>query len=275
MAGLHIELTFYETYYFANIVNNLLEDPVPYVRGLHDFYGDGRYQAFVAPFRKYSALHEFIEFIIDSVFDEDATPPPKSALCIALRRFGVAHTPYSDWLKGQVEAREAVGDDIDDDSGDDGEEYYEHLRNEGSHAKLLRRATREVFFVLFQNRRVLLRFNELMAGEVHDNAESEDPEFQRYFAKPGRLKRTQIPQWAQKAVFFRDRGRCVLCLRDLSGLLNVSSQENYDHIVPLMRGGLNDVSNLQLLCQDCNQRKRDSEATTSDTYEAWYPDGDA
>ncbi|WP_199318875.1 HNH endonuclease signature motif containing protein [Leptolyngbya sp. FACHB-541] len=63
---------------------------------------------------------------------------------------------------------------------------------------------------------------------------------------------------------------CAICGTDLSGLVSLSPIENFDHMVPLARGGLNDVTNLQLLCQPCNLRKRDGTATTSRTYEAWY-----
>ncbi|MBD2001525.1 HNH endonuclease [Leptolyngbya sp. FACHB-541] len=83
-------------------------------------------------------------------------------------------------------------------------------------------------------------------------------------------KRVTPPKWARKAVFFRDRGMCAICGTDLSGLVSLSPIENFDHMVPLARGGLNDVTNLQLLCQPCNLRKRDGTATTSRTYEAWY-----
>jgi 5-methylcytosine-specific restriction endonuclease McrA len=79
------------------------------------------------------------------------------------------------------------------------------------------------------------------------------------------------PSWAQRAVFFRDRGRCVLCDKDLSGLTNLANSENYDHIVPLGRHGLNDVSNLQLLCAECNQiEKKDGHGRTSSEYQTWY-----
>lgn len=32
----------------------------------------------------------------------------------------------------------------------------------------------------------------------------------------------------------------------------------FDHIVPLSRGGADDVSNMQVLCRKCNTRKRDT-----------------
>jgi 5-methylcytosine-specific restriction endonuclease McrA len=75
------------------------------------------------------------------------------------------------------------------------------------------------------------------------------------FTEPGRLKRKPPPPWARRAVFFREHGRCAACCRDLTGLLDALSASHFDHIVPLAHGGLNDVSNLQLLCQRCNGRK--------------------
>jgi hypothetical protein len=59
--------------------------------------------------------------------------------------------------------------------------------------------------------------------------------------------REPIPREAQREVWRRDTGRCVEC----------GSQERleYDHIVPLSRGGSNTVRNLQLLCEPCNRSK--------------------
>lgn len=44
------------------------------------------------------------------------------------------------------------------------------------------------------------------------------------------------------------KNRCAFCQQQLSKL-------NVDHIVPLVRGGVHDESNLQLLCPTCNRRK--------------------
>lgn len=45
-----IELTYYETYYFANVVKNVLEDQFAYLRLLDEFYGDRRYLSYTSPF---------------------------------------------------------------------------------------------------------------------------------------------------------------------------------------------------------------------------------
>jgi hypothetical protein len=63
----------------------------------------------------------------------------------------------------------------------------------------------------------------------------------------GQRKRERIPDKVQMYVWQRDGGKCVKC----------GSKEflEYDHIVPLSRGGSNTQRNLQLLCQRCNRTK--------------------
>ncbi len=62
-----------------------------------------------------------------------------------------------------------------------------------------------------------------------------------------RPARERIPERVTHAVWRRDEGRCVEC----------GTKENleFDHIIPLSRGGANTERNLQLLCATCNARK--------------------
>jgi tetratricopeptide (TPR) repeat protein len=62
-----------------------------------------------------------------------------------------------------------------------------------------------------------------------------------------RQSRTTIPEDVRHAVWRRDEGRCVQC----------GSQEKleFDHIIPVSRGGSNTERNLQLLCEPCNRAK--------------------
>lgn len=63
----------------------------------------------------------------------------------------------------------------------------------------------------------------------------------------GLARREPVPKAVQREVWRRDQGRCVGC----------GSKENleFDHIIPVARGGSNTVRNLQLLCQQCNRAK--------------------
>lgn len=76
-------------------------------------------------------------------------------------------------------------------------------------------------------------------------------------------RRLGSPQWAnadgfptprrpltradRRVIFDRDGGRCCHC--------GETFDLQYNHIVPLVVGGSNELSNLQLLCGPCNQRK--------------------
>ncbi|MCE7937072.1 MAG: HNH endonuclease [Chloroflexi bacterium CFX6] len=66
-------------------------------------------------------------------------------------------------------------------------------------------------------------------------------------------------QWEAKRhqlapqVFARDEYRCCSCGLGQSDAVELTT----DHIVPMVRGGSDDVDNLQTLCKSCNSRKRD------------------
>lgn len=61
--------------------------------------------------------------------------------------------------------------------------------------------------------------------------------------------RESISKDVQREVWRRDQGCCVDC----------GSRERleYDHIIPVSRGGSSTVRNVQLLCETCNRKKSD------------------
>jgi Holliday junction resolvasome RuvABC ATP-dependent DNA helicase subunit len=62
--------------------------------------------------------------------------------------------------------------------------------------------------------------------------------------------RQGISSEIRREVWRRDGGKCVKC----------GSRENleYDHIIPISKGGSNTARNIELLCESCNRVKRDS-----------------
>jgi 5-methylcytosine-specific restriction endonuclease McrA len=64
---------------------------------------------------------------------------------------------------------------------------------------------------------------------------------------PRQPRRDVIPREVKLAVFERDGGRCVEC--------GASFEIQYDHVIPVARGGANTVANRQILCAPCNQKK--------------------
>ena len=62
--------------------------------------------------------------------------------------------------------------------------------------------------------------------------------------------RIPSPPEVRKYVYQRNNYHCQSC-----GKTHQETQLSIDHIIPLAKGGSNDVSNLQTLCLTCNQKK--------------------
>ena len=93
-----IELKFYETYYLADIVKDVLEHGSYAVDlkelfgiDLEEFFGDERWLSYLSPFPRFSAFHSFIRFVIDIVMTDIGNNIKldllQDALCL-LREFG-------------------------------------------------------------------------------------------------------------------------------------------------------------------------------------------
>jgi Holliday junction DNA helicase RuvB len=59
----------------------------------------------------------------------------------------------------------------------------------------------------------------------------------------------QISEKVRIAVWRRDNGKCAKC--------GNRKKLEYDHIIPVSKGGGNTVRNIELLCELCNRRKKD------------------
>ena len=77
------------------------------------------------------------------------------------------------------------------------------------------------------------------------------------------VEREAWPAQVKRVIHARDRGKCAACGVDIDHELEAAA--HLDHIVPIARGGCNDIVNLQLLCSTCNLRKgrHPSEAKSS------------
>ena len=62
-------------------------------------------------------------------------------------------------------------------------------------------------------------------------------------------RRERIPDDVRAAVWHRDKGRCVNC--------DIDKDLQFDHVIPVAKGGGNSAENVQLLCGDCNRQKSD------------------
>jgi len=268
-------MKFFDTYYFCNIASNLIYNVNIDLTSTLACFFERHLEVQPSNFEKYSSLHQYCNWVVNVLFfQEDSKRIYKLSedmgnfsdyesgeLLIkfekskndidlwfdnAINCYQPDFTSFYDWLLKNYKGYTHLDIALDD--------YMEKAGEEETYCDSLDLISLEMFYVLFENRYFLYKFNEYMAA-CHEYE----------------IPRVYVPQWAKRAVFFRDKGKCVLCNKDLSGLLDVAEDKEvqYDHIVPLENGGLNDISNLQLLCADCNQRKGTT-AMTGTNYKYLY-----
>lgn len=151
--------------------------------------------------------------------------------------------------------------DCDFDTSEENDCVYDwFLNNELCFKRLFEMISKEVVHILFANKNFLLKFNELARKSFDEIPDA-------LLTEKGTIKRTTIPKWVKKAVFYRDYGRCVFCNKDLTGVFSTMAASNYDHIIPLDKHGFNDICNIQLLCENCNKSKGAKEETPIYKYE--------
>ena len=63
-------------------------------------------------------------------------------------------------------------------------------------------------------------------------------------------RRRAIPSEVRAFVWRRDDGRCVQC--------GAEDDLQFDHLIPVAKGGGNAIDNVQVLCRDCNRSKSDA-----------------
>lgn len=281
MAKKLFEGHFQATYHLAQVINDMVAEPFAYLRELEAFYSGDNYIDFIKPFPRYSALHQLAEFITTSYLEDEMTGVdisrlyyiqrhehphssdlPQLPINQMLKSYGIQHTSFREWLDGEGKLLESV-------EGNDVDEYYQELFLTGAANSLAEYMAEEVFYIMFWNRAALKNLNKMIADLVITSISIDDlePEEKRRFQGDGMLKPVDVPNWVRQAVFFRERGRCATCNRKISELLSVQdSKQHYDYMIPLADGGLNDVTNIYLICEKCLRRK------PSDPfhYERWY-----
>ncbi|HDC0618635.1 TPA: HNH endonuclease [Salmonella enterica] len=266
---------YHDVYFFCHAIKNILNNQSDYIRGLNDFYGDGRINRFDIPFPRWSHFHDFVEFIVLNIYSEDLKHDHLSNVLnnmknyssravsddnISVNSFEYIHEKYLAHLnENELEISYTTVSDL--------EEFLYEFHSSEEFLKHIENTVREVFYILFGNRKVMQDFNEMIARAREDEIDIIDT---KYHKDNGVLKRKNIPEWVKNAVYHRDKGRCVVCKKDITRIVNIYNIVNFDHIVPLAMFGLNDISNIQLLCAECNGEKKANNTLTSHDYYEWY-----
>lgn len=249
-----IDMKFFNVYYFCHLANESMGE-FDYVSTNAEFT-ERQFEIEPEEFPKVSVLREYCSWLIDRVFYEQANSIANSG--------EVADFNPISWINQAILKYKEINVSINNDFTIDYEDYLETYNEyiayldrfeEGLFYDVIYDIAIEVEYILFQNRDFLLRFNEQQAVAFEDHPR----------------KRVYIPEWVKRAVLFRDKGCCVFCKKDLTGLYSLleDNEKHFDHIVSLNEGGLNDVCNIQLSCQDCNLKKSDS-SKTSTLYQSAY-----
>jgi hypothetical protein len=283
---------YFRTYSIASELARVANNPD--FRELEHFFIEDGVLEFTANWQKDTLVHKFARWIADEKFIEDTSGPyvveytqsesgsygtqrylPVDLCMIAygfdLKPFDV---PPPDGEMAEIRPKLSEWRE----STKVADLCYDYMLNDLGpsqvYEELLGRIADEVFHVVFINRVLMARLNEIVAMKVREV----DPDFiaesgsdAKNFSRNGsRLKRSAPPEWVRRAVFHREKGKCSLCRADLSLVLSSISKYQFDHIVPVSNGGLNDITNLQLLCEPCNKRKSNSSSATSAVYQKWY-----
>lgn len=270
------EMSYLDVYLLCQTANNLLRGG--FGRLIDEFFGNLFDYKATLVFSKESYLLRYCEWVIDQmIWDDTENTADLIRRCAKMPRG--EHWEGTLWVDRLINQYQAdqnektdffsfyegklqnVGQLTDEEIDDYIYNYLSELTISGWYEECARKLAQEMFYVLFQNRDFLLVFNDMLARY-------------RWLSMPGgseQEKRPSIPQWAKRAVWFRDRGCCVFCGKDLSGVANNLGDRaiHYDHMVSLADCGINDVSNLQLTCRDCNLKKL-KKSGTSNNYQNWY-----
>lgn len=261
-------MKYFDVYYLCQVANNLLKGN--FERIVNDFFEPfSESHERENSFKKYSLLHDFCEWVtLAEIWREDSAifdvVRGKSTKQCLHHKGGALWVDFAlnyhcknsyDFLSWLAKAIKTETEDMQDSEIEELRlDYLRFVQDTEDFDNCLTQIVDEMFFVLFQNREFLHSFNSFLAR--YNNIKK---------------KRIPFPQWVKRAVFFRDRGKCVFCGKDLSGLQSIPENNSihFDHIVSLSANGINDISNLQLACQNCNLEKGRN-CHTSFLYQQWY-----
>ena len=119
--------------------------------------------------------------------------------------------------------------------GAEKQEYYIYMYKEAFYLTEMEMASDDVALVIETTKK---DYKQKLANEL-DKIKA--------VAEAEGYNREPIPEDVQVLVWNRDGGKCVRCGSNIS--------LEFDHIIPLSKGGSNTARNIQLLCEKCNRSK--------------------
>jgi hypothetical protein len=195
-----------------------------------------------------TALHEFIERVSKAMMEYTAWDGAEYAVQYFEELFAAVDIRRPRWLTGRQIS--------------DHRSRLNALGNEAIDAFVP-----SIFFILYSDRDFLRAFQLRLSDHVATLSAAQHPTFLR---GDGVFKRCAIPMWLKQGVFYRDRGRCSHCQKDMTSWNGPAVDIHLDHIVPLASSGTNDPTNFQLMCGRCNLGKGASDRHTPPSFAPYW-----
>jgi hypothetical protein len=236
------EFKFSESYRYASEVRKAIFEGT-HADSVLDVASDLEKQI-LAP-RKKTLLHDYIEYVIqddlnfyfsDAGYDDNCAAP----VIEMFDQYKIEYLSLEEYNK-QFEF-------------DDAFIYNTDYLPEIAETKFAPAVAIEVFNILFGDREAMKTFNLLVANQLGERTN----------------RCTYWPKWLERALFCREKGQCAICKSDLSSLYQTLGKLSIDHIVPIALNGVNDPTNLQILCQACNLQKLGNVVVTSNALPLYW-----
>lgn len=253
------EYKFSSIYKFVNIINEMVEDGFDFWN-----FNEEMFVQSALKFNRISLLHIYVTSTLYCYYSRYFC---KNGDCVEDEEVGW----WIELMKVYGVKLTRRGYNVDKYGADAAWKWFE--KNETTFIKFFETISDEVVHILYNDKHFLVQFNRLVRHVVKDEERFyidivSWPEGARN--EDGTIKRCAIPRWVKQAVFHRDKGRCVYCNKDLTGLVNTLNVENFDHIIPLHDYGTNDPCNIQLTCEECNKSKGGKDKEAKYMYQSWW-----
>ncbi|MPQ76833.1 hypothetical protein [Hydrogenovibrio sp. JE_KL2] len=242
------KVAFSNTDTIISVLKNVLNDHLGYSEELEQIFGDDNFLQFIQPYQKQSAIHIFITLLIHRLIDEETdlhisenrnqTLDKKLPIEVALVENKLEHESFKDYVNDFNLASTQFEDAALD--------YMNDLYlSSSAYQDLVSSLTEKVFLKVFEERDILKMFNQTVAKYMRKYFESNRiPEYEKkFFTSFTTLKCVEIPTEVKELVFQRDKKNCPN---------NATNRDNteYKFLVPLEQHGLNDITNLELNCNE-------------------------
>lgn len=170
----YINHQYFNSYYYSNIVNNLIINRWEFLGYVSQFFELNPIASLVKPWQKYSLLHQFILYVISTTIkDESYDNAVEQLRSVKSRGDKELGSIYIEWVFKNYRIdyfsfKDFCSKDLHSIVDDDFYDYYNELLLCSDIEELYNRITEEVFYVILNNRNLLLNFNWIVAQYIQE-----------------------------------------------------------------------------------------------------------